>query len=53
MAATVASLWRHPIKGVGAEALQEVALSEGRCLPFDRHWAIAQEGAAFDPNTPA
>ena len=53
MAATVASLWRHPIKGVGAEALQEVALSEGRCLPFDRRWAIAQEGAVFDPDTPA
>ena len=43
--ATVATIWRHPIKGVGREALDKVDLHAGACLPFDRHWAIAHEDA--------
>ncbi|MEL6599137.1 MAG: MOSC domain-containing protein [Pseudomonadota bacterium] len=50
--ATLAQIWRHPIKGVGAERLERVTLSPGTTLPFDRHWAIAQEGAAFDETAP-
>ena len=30
MIATVAALWRHPIKGHGREALDTVTLTEGR-----------------------
>ena len=43
--ATVAHLWRHPIKAHGREALEMVALSEGETLPWDRHWAVAHEAA--------
>ena len=41
----LANIWRHPIKGVSREELERVELSVGRCLPYDRHWAIAHEEA--------
>ena len=41
----VTALWRHPVKGIGAEPLETVALRAGECLPGDRAYAIAQEGA--------
>jgi uncharacterized protein YcbX len=45
MTATLAHICRHPIKGHGREDLASVRLSEGACLPFDRHWAVAHEAA--------
>jgi len=36
----LAQIWRHPVKGVGAEPLQGAALAEGRPLPGDRAFAI-------------
>ncbi|MCF2905639.1 MOSC domain-containing protein [Octadecabacter sp. CECT 8868] len=45
---TVAELWRHPIKSHGREALAAVALTEGKCLPWDRHWAVTHEKSKFD-----
>ena len=41
----VSALWRHPVKGVGAEPLQSTILRAGECLPGDRAFAIAQQGA--------
>lgn len=41
---TLAQIWRHPIKGVGAEELGQVTLTEGRPLPLDRAWAILATG---------
>ncbi|WP_136686109.1 MOSC domain-containing protein [Falsirhodobacter xinxiangensis] len=38
-------IFRHPIKAHGREELASVLLSEGACLPFDRHWAVAHEAA--------
>lgn len=52
MNATLAQIWRHPIKGVGTEALETVLLEAGKCLPFDRRWAIAQDGAQIDFDAP-
>ena len=40
---------RHPIKGHGREMLASVRLSAGACLPWDRHWAVAQEAAKLVP----
>ncbi len=48
----VANLWRHPIKGVGREELASVNLTAGRCMPMDRHWAIAHETAKVDFENP-
>lgn len=45
----LAHIFRHPIKAHGREALASVALSEGRCLPFDRLWAVAHEAAMIMP----
>ncbi|RED14374.1 MOSC domain-containing protein [Pontivivens insulae] len=42
---TVSNLWRYPVKGVGTEPLGSVVLREGQCLPGDRAFAIAQDGA--------
>ena len=40
------AIWRHPLKGHGREALEAVDLVPEAALPFDRHWAVLQEGAA-------
>lgn len=45
MTATLAHIWRHPLKSHGREELASVSLSEGRTLPWDRHWAVAHEAA--------
>ena len=49
MTVRLAHISRYPIKSHGREDLASVLLSAGRCLPFDRHWAVAQEGAALEP----
>ena len=41
----LAALWRHPIKGIGREALEEVALEAGAPMPLDRAWALLQDNA--------
>jgi len=48
----VTDLWRHPIKGVGREQLQSVALEAGKTMPWDRHWAVAHVDAKIDPENP-
>ncbi|SIO52874.1 hypothetical protein SAMN05444722_3135 [Rhodovulum sp. ES.010] len=48
MTARLAQIWRHPIKGHGAEALDEVTLETGRTMPWDRTWAVAHEAARAD-----
>jgi uncharacterized protein len=45
----LAAICRHPIKGIGREALAAVTLAAGQGLPFDRHWAVAHEGAHLVP----
>ncbi|MDO6484637.1 MAG: MOSC N-terminal beta barrel domain-containing protein [Shimia thalassica] len=48
MSATVAALWRHPIKSHGRESLDRVSLSEGQTMPWDRRWAVTHESAKTD-----
>jgi uncharacterized protein len=45
MTAQLAQIWRHPIKAIGAERLDEVSLTAGQVLPGDRAYALAH-GAA-------
>ncbi len=52
MSATLAHIWRHPIKSHGREELAEVAVTEGKCLPMDRRWAVAHEQSRFDAANP-
>lgn len=44
----LAHICRHPVKSVGYQEIERVALTEGRPMPFDRAWAVAHEGAGFD-----
>lgn len=46
--ATVAELWRHPIKSHGREAITSVAFTVGKCMPWDRHWAVTHDATKFD-----
>ena len=41
----LAAIWRHPIKGIGREALEAVDLEAGAPVPLDRAWALLQEGS--------
>lgn len=45
----LAHIFRHPIKAHGREELAAVDLTEGRCLPMDRHWAVAHDAAMLMP----
>ena len=46
MTGRVESLWRHPIKSHGREAVASVELAAGRTMPWDRTWAVAHESSA-------
>jgi uncharacterized protein YcbX len=50
--ATVAALWRHPIKSHGREPLDHVTLTEGQAMPWDRRWAVLHHQSKFDPANP-
>ncbi|HEX3535929.1 MAG TPA: MOSC N-terminal beta barrel domain-containing protein, partial [Stellaceae bacterium] len=52
MTATIAALYRYPVKGLSPEPLQRVALTPGRCLPQDRRFAIALPTTEFDAARP-
>jgi uncharacterized protein len=48
----VEHLYRYPIKGLSPEALEEIEVPAGGCLPWDRAFALAQGDAGFDPGRP-
>jgi uncharacterized protein YcbX len=49
----ISSLYRYPVKGLTPELLEQAALTPGRCLPWDRAFALAQGDAALDTENPA
>jgi uncharacterized protein YcbX len=53
MAGTIASLYRHPIKGFTPERLQAVTLTPGAYFPCDRLFAIENGPSGFDPAAPS
>jgi uncharacterized protein YcbX len=48
----IEAIYRYPVKGLTAEALEQAALTPGLTLPEDRRFALAQGDAPFDPETP-
>lgn len=38
----IEKIYRYPVKGLSAEALEAVALMPGEMLPHDRRFALAQ-----------
>jgi uncharacterized protein YcbX len=49
----VERIYRYPVKGLTAEALDEVALTPGETIPHDRRFALAHGDSPFDPAAPA
>lgn len=45
-------LYRYPVKGLTAEALETAEVEEGGCIPWDRAFALAQGDSGFDPGNP-
>ncbi len=45
-------LYRFPVKGLTAEALETAEVAPGGAIPWDRAFALAQGDAAFDPDAP-
>ena len=45
-AATIARIYRYPVKGLSADPLQRISLAAGWCLPQDRRFAIEKPGVA-------
>ena len=48
----VEHLYRYPVKGLTAEALEQAEVQPGGALPWDRAFALAQGDAPFDPAAP-
>ena len=42
-------LYRYPVKGLTAEALESAEVEAGGCIPWDRSFALAQGNSGFDP----
>lgn len=49
MRARLTTICRHPVKSIGYEELEAVALQPGQGLPHDREWAVAHAAAALGP----
>lgn len=52
MRGTVASIWRHPVKGLTPERLDAVELEKGAYFPNDRLFAVEVGDSGFDPEHP-
>lgn len=48
----VAALFRHPIKSHGRESIDQVTLTAGQTMPWDRHWAVTHDATKFDTSAP-
>eukprot|EP01037_Dinobryon_pediforme_P017501 gene17501-17699_t len=48
----IENLYRYPVKGLSAEALEAIDVAAGDALPWDRAFALAQGDAPFDAAAP-
>ena len=48
----VTAIYRYPVKGLSAEALNETMLTAGETVPCDRIYAIENGPGRFDPDNP-
>jgi uncharacterized protein YcbX len=48
----VESLYRYPVKGLTPEVLKQAELAPGRCIPWDRAFALSQGDSAFEASQP-
>lgn len=50
--ARITALYRYPVKGLSAQPLEQVTLTAGQTIAFDRGWAIENGPGRFDPAAP-
>ena len=50
--AKISAIYRFPVKGLSADRLEHADLETGRCIAFDRAYAIENGGRSFDPFDP-
>ena len=50
--ATITGLYRYPVKGMSPESLDRVEITEERCFPHDRIFAVENGSRDFDPVQP-
>lgn len=48
----IENLYRYPVKGLSAEALEMIDVNAGGAMPWDRAFALAQGDAPFDAAAP-
>lgn len=48
----ITGICRYPVKGLNAERLEHAALESGKCIPFDRAFAIESGAHLFEPDNP-
>ena len=48
----LSAIHRYPVKGFSPQILDQVELSVGKGLPFDRHWAIENGPGQYDSAAP-
>jgi hypothetical protein len=53
MSATLEKIYRYPVKGLSAEAMERASLTPGQTVPGDRQYAIENGPIGFDPAAPA
>ena len=51
-AGVIASIHRYPVKGLNADSLPGADLQTGKCIAYDRAYAIENGGHLFDPANP-
>ncbi len=50
---TIAQIYSYPVKGLTGVSHEEISLTAGDCLPYDRAWAIEAGSRKFDPANPS
>lgn len=53
MTGSVTNIWRHPIKGIGVEAITGVRFESGRTMAWDRVWAVMHQSSNYDASSGA
>ena len=48
----IESLYRYPVKGLTPEFLDSAVLTPGRCIPWDRAFALSQGDSTLNPADP-
>ena len=52
MTGRITEIFRHPVKAHGREMLKDAVLEPGKCLAWDRVWAVTHDRSKWDSERP-